>query len=189
MMKQRIFATRLATLVVSFAFANVIVSGLFNNTALAKEDPRVGKVTIAILCDDTGDGNRKPRLTELEDSAKHLRLRLNDTDWTIASKEGQEPEEADMIFTILDRKKEDERGLVLKYELRSGSYRQVDEFAYAGGGVAAGGIRSLSFDGDNGGVRDQVTSLGWPYHAAELAKQLDEFAELNYELIVKQREK
>ena len=167
------------------AFLGLTTSGILEAT----EEPREGKVRVAILCDDSGDGNRKPRLADLEDSAKHLRIRLNDTKWIVATDPDEEPENADMIFTILDRRKIDERGLVLKYELRSGAYRQVDEFDYAGGAVASGGVRSLGFTGDNGGVKDTVTALGWPHLAARLAAQLDEFSELNYELIIKQRDK
>jgi hypothetical protein len=92
---------------------------------------------------------------------------------------------ADVIVTLMDRRKETSRGFVLAYHLRAGAYTTNGEYSYEGGTDLTGGIRTLSSDGRTSSEGRRPRS--WNEHAKQFAQSLEAFAKANYERIIRQR--
>lgn len=152
--------------------------------AYAAQKPDHGKVQIHVSF-DTRAGNQglQQRASELEESARDLRKHLHKQKWIDLT---EDIGEADIRFRVVARRKDAEKGYVLRYLLESGDFRTEDEFAYEGEALATGGTRSLSYDGfDNSKSGRQI--LRWGELAKHLAASLNGFAESNYQRIIARR--
>lgn len=152
--------------------------------AATLQKPKAGKVRIYISVDtEHTSEDLQQRASELEESARDLRKHLRKNKWLEPT---EEIERADIHFRVVSRRKDPEKGYVLRYLLEAGAFRTEDEFAYEGEALATGGSRAMSFDGfDNSGSGRQI--LRWGELAKHLAASLEGFAEANYDRIIAQR--
>ena len=150
------------------------------------QKPEHGKVRIYVTADTEHEGV-KQRASELEESARDLRVHLKKQKWLEPVTEEAAIETADIRFRVLARRKDPEKGFVLRYHLDAGAFKTEDEFSYEGEALATGGTRALGFDGFSNATEGRQ-HLKWGELAKHLAASLNNFAEANYQRIINQRD-
>ena len=150
----------------------------------AIQKPTQGKVRIRVTARENSVSNGvRQRESELEESVRDLRARLNKRKWIEVT---DSEDDADIDLELLGRHEVPEKGYVLHYTIDAGAYGREDEFAYAGEAVPTGGIRARSYDGHDNSKEGRAI-LRWEELAKHFADSLEEFAESNYERIIAQR--
>jgi len=156
----------------------------FASVASAQDRPPKGKIGMYVIVDTTRAApGRVTRQVDVEESANDVRKRAKGLDWI---KLADRAEDAAMVLTITDRRKDSSKGYVLGYILEAGEYRSTAEFSFEGGTELTGGLRTLGSDSRTN--TDGRRTISWDDLAKQFAKSLDGFAKANYDRILRQRE-
>ena len=151
--------------------------------ANAKDGPPKGRIRIFVAADTTGVPGQASRQSDVDESVKEVGKRVRALNWLQLA---DRPEDADVIVTVVSRRKDSNKGLVLSYILQAGEHRVEDEFAFQGGTEITGGTRTLSSDGRTN--YEGRRALSWDELAKQFAESLEGFAKANYDRILRQRE-
>jgi len=149
------------------------------------QKPTDGKVKMHVSAGDAGVYKGfQQRTPDLEESARHVRLRIGKSDWVEST---NNIEESDIQVVVLGHREDPDKGIAIGYTIDAGAYKTEDEIfdASEDATIRGGAARDVRSGTD---VSAQKSKASYEDIAVQFADQLSYFCEQNYQRIVAQRQ-